>query len=358
MWTKMQPLRRPALLLAPCLLAAWLGTPGPLRAQVAPRYRVVNLGTLPTRQLSRATGISNTGVLCGEAWTNKVDRFGRVSSSSRAFRVSPGTDAAGNVVWFLDANGDGSNDLMRDLGTFGGDYARACAVNDAGEVVGTATNKSGSQRAFRYRGTVLTDLLGKNNSVANAITSEANPRIVGETGTTAWIWRGGSASTLPLSEARGVNAADQVVGAAGNSAVLWSGGTRFTLNAATTGHGAAAISTTGSAVLDGQLLWTPSVPNGTEGTLSSLGDLGGGPGGLVWGLNEAGQVVGGSFTAERRMHAYLWESGSGMQDLNALVDASGAGWELQAARGINAGGYIVGEGTFNGATRPFLLVPL
>ncbi len=46
-----------------------------------------------------------------------------------------------------------------------------------------------------------------------------------------------------------------------------------------------------------------------------------------------------------------------MQDLNALIDASGAGWVLVEARALNDRGQIVGSGTFQGATHAFLLSP-
>jgi hypothetical protein len=46
-----------------------------------------------------------------------------------------------------------------------------------------------------------------------------------------------------------------------------------------------------------------------------------------------------------------------MRDLNDLIPA-GSGWELETARGINDNGWIVGEGTFNGEHRMFLLTPV
>jgi probable HAF family extracellular repeat protein len=55
--------------------------------------------------------------------------------------------------------------------------------------------------------------------------------------------------------------------------------------------------------------------------------------------------------------AFLWTSKSGMQDLNNLLDASGNGWALKQADGINDRGQIVGYGVHNGVTHGFLLTP-
>jgi hypothetical protein len=48
-----------------------------------------------------------------------------------------------------------------------------------------------------------------------------------------------------------------------------------------------------------------------------------------------------------------------MQDLTSLLDASGAGWDLELAIEINDSGQITGVGTNPaGMTRAFLLTPV
>jgi probable HAF family extracellular repeat protein len=72
-------------------------------------------------------------------------------------------------------------------------------------------------------------------------------------------------------------------------------------------------------------------PLGPTYTLIDLGTLGGPLGSEALGINARGQVVGYAGTAAGQTHAFLWEAGTGMQDLGAGV-----------AQGINARGQIVG----------------
>ena len=61
---------------------------------------------------------------------------------------------------------------MKDLGTLGGGYSAASAINDMGQVVGDSTNASGFSHAFIWnRMTGLKDLgtLGGGYSAASAI---------------------------------------------------------------------------------------------------------------------------------------------------------------------------------------------
>jgi len=85
-----------------------------------------------------------------------------------------------------------------------------------------------------------------------------------------------------------------------------------------------------------------------------LGTLGG-DGSHALEINERGEVIGYSRTAQNRQHACLWRNG-GVIDLNSLVPPD-AGWELSIARGINDQGLIVGDGFLNGQRHMFLLTP-
>jgi probable HAF family extracellular repeat protein len=96
--------------------------------------------------------------------------------------------------------------------------------------------------------------------------------------------------------------------------------------------------------------------------LQDLGKLPGRNTSIAFGVNSADNVVGWSFTTTSpipQSHAFLWTVASGMQDLNNLVDASAAGWTLFNAFAINDAGQIVGNGRSpSGASHGYLLTPV
>jgi probable HAF family extracellular repeat protein len=173
---------------------------------------------------------------------------------------------------------------ITDLGTFGGDYSNAHAINNAGQVAGSAYTAANVFHAFSYSGGVKTDL-----------------------------------GTLPgdvNSAAADLNDSGQLVGVSYGTtehAVLWQSST------------------------------TPPI---------DLGNLGGSNMEAV-AINATGQVVGYGTTAAGADHAWLWQSSTGMTDLNTLIPPN-SGWVLTEAYGINNNQQIVGQGTINGQSHAFL----
>jgi probable HAF family extracellular repeat protein len=89
---------------------------------------------------------------------------------------------------------------------------------------------------------------------------------------------------------------------------------------------------------------------------SRMQDLGtlGGDNSFAYDVNNAGQVVGYSYLeGADSTHAFLYSDGL-LQDLNSLI-ASGSGWVLTEAYGIDDAGRIAGTGLYNGEQRAFLL---
>ena len=75
----------------------------------------------------------------------------------------------------------------------------------------------------------------------------------------------------------------------------------------------------------------------------------GGTWGHAWCINELGQVVGKSTLAKDGAHAFLWEAGTGMQDLSTL------GGNESSPRDINESGQVVGGSkTADGEYHAFL----
>jgi probable HAF family extracellular repeat protein len=92
--------------------------------------------------------------------------------------------------------------------------------------------------------------------------------------------------------------------------------------------------------------------------MTNLGDL---PGGAdysnVYGINDAGQLVGFSNAATGNS-AFLWQNGV-MTDLSTVAGVAGTGWSLTEAWAINDVGQIVGSGRNpQGDISAFILTPV
>ena len=98
--------------------------------------------------------------------------------------------------------------------------------------------------------------------------------------------------------------------------------------------------------------------------MSDLGTVGTDPCSRESSINSKGQIVGGSSNCSYFLHAYLWEKGGPMIDLNTLVPA-GSDLQLTVAVNINDRGEIIGLGVPPGCPaekvatcgHAFLLIP-
>jgi probable HAF family extracellular repeat protein len=247
---------------------------------------------------------------------------------------------------------NGTSGSMGDLGNLpdGYDHSGAFHINAYGQVAGYIGSTSG-RHASLWTPTVPN----------------------GTTGSTVDL--GDLPNGLDQSQATGVNSDGQVVGvgsaATGERAFLWTpsvvngttgsmvdlgdlpGGSDFSLGRGINSYGQVvgwSSATTG----DRAFLWTPTVPNGTTGMMVDIGELpGGSDSSRAVDINSKGQVVGQS-SAATGDHAFLWTPATAngaigsMVDLNTLVEPwSGAGWTLQSAQSINDFGQMAGYGMFD-----------
>jgi len=333
-----------ALLL--CLFA--VGVP---IATAQSRYTVHDLGTLGG-QYSAATGINRAGQVVGTSVL--------ANGQTRAFRTAPNRAI------------DPFTDNLR---TLGGSLSTAAGINSLGQVIGLSMTASGQNHAFRTAPghfiNAATDDLGTLGGPDSEARSINNYGQVAGTSSTA----SGDIHAFRTAANRAINPATDDLGTFGGSYSRAAGINDF-------GHVAGS--------------WLPIPPPGAgapyprgflwrNGRMIDVGNLGIGG---VYGVNNAGQIVGGfnfrAFVWDRGVMtfltpvsaasstahginnsgqaigvsdgiAFLYSDGD-FYNLNNLIPGR-SGWVLRHAAAINDRGQIAGYGDINGATHAFRLDP-
>jgi len=330
----------------------------------ADSYRFVGIDSDYGNQLLDIRGVNDSGQVVGT--------HGPGGNGDRAF------------VW---TEGSGFNTFMTQPSSGYG-------INSDGWVVG-GVGAPGSRQAYVYDSS--NDQLYPlgyvpNQREATALDINDDGLVVGDTSNSgsipmlAWVWTGwpNVQSPPPLellkpdllnpfrnSHATSVNIAEEVAGVYFAGGSVWtsfvvnpSGNTEFLPNLPNYFQGFAreindlgeVVGGTGGAIEPRQaILW--SRDQFGEYRATSLGSVGFGA--FAAGLNNGGQVVGFWYNAPNPnagRWGFLYEDGV-MHDLNTLVTLP-AGWVLTQAMDVNNQGQIVGNATFNGQRRGFLLDPL
>jgi probable HAF family extracellular repeat protein len=255
---------------------------------------------------SELQAINEVGQVFGACWYNGMP-------GQWGFIITPD-----NGVYFRDANGDGCNDLMVDIGNLGGaTCTSAYDINDNGVAVGLSVAPLNMNYAYRYENGQMYDLNLSTEGCAYGINNRK--QIVGQRATgvgtyKAWQWENGVSwllGELPggiCSQAYAINEAGIAAG--------WS---------TTSGNADESMHA---------VIWD-------DGPVD-LGQLGGQPT-IARAINADARVVGSAHSLDYLTEsAFLWEGGV-MYGLDDLVSES-ADWRLTRAEDVNDNGWVVGGG--------------
>jgi probable HAF family extracellular repeat protein len=305
--------------------------------------KIIDLGTLDGGNQSWAFGINNRGQVAGISTTAVPDPYCFFGPTMHAF------------MW--------QHGQMQDLGTLGGNCSYIgtidnvlMPINERGQIVGASTTSTVANPVTGYpplapfvweEGKGMTDLgtLGGAFGAAQAINNKG--QIIGQSSIAA---DPGACMDFP-------GGSDYL----NCHAFLWDKGRMIDLNTQTIGgvfwfemsiNDAGEI--VGAGNFSGKLpeqaaLWRKGVAT----DLGNLGDCYS----LAMAINSGSQIVGHTrFCDGSAARAFLWEKGS-IVDLNLLIPP-GSGLNLLSADDLNDRGEIAGSGvTSNGDIHEFLLIP-
>ena len=343
----------------------------------------------PDGMLIQPTALSSSGKVCGFAYsffpysiqafifsqgvTTTLGTFG--GNYSHAVAINSSDQIVGESSLAGDSQTHGlfySNGMLTDIGTLEGTFSSAQGINDAGEITGySSTTDNAAVHAFVYANGVMFDIgtLGGNASYGYAINSSGdiagNSTIADEAATHAFLYSrglltdlgslgGGSSSVAGLNDS-GVVVGESTTASFETHAFAYSNGVMSDLGTLGGAFSSARAVNNAGLVAGNSTTATDEATRGfvaVGNTMFAIGTFGGDQSSAN-AVNSLGQVVGDATDADGNSHAFLWQNGV-LTDLNSLLPAD-SGWELQSAWLINDSGRIVGVGIHNGWPEAFIL---
>ena len=329
-----------------------------VRAVVWTANQIIDLGTFGGNW-SVGSSLNNVGDVVGFASNAIADPFPL---------FPPGGTQTRAFLW--------RNGPLQDLGTLGGNDAQALSVNQRGQVVGISYTSSTpnmttgipSVHPFVWEHGVMTDLGTLGGTYAGPGSCAFGAPFCSSPGAL-------SEGALVGNDRGQVTGSSNLAGDQTYHPFLWDHGTMTDLGTLGGDNGTVSwITDPGEVVGEADLPHSPPGCAGAtcvhhafawrDGTMTDLGTLGTDPCSRAKMANSEGQVVGitAAVCGGLSTHAFLWESGGPMVDLNTLILAS-SGATLYDAENINQRGEIVALGLPAGCADPnscghvYLLIP-
>jgi probable HAF family extracellular repeat protein len=344
---------------------------------------LTDLGTLPYGHSSTAFWVSDTGLIMGESENGEIDPITGIPENvavvwkrreitslgtlGGAFSFGNAMNNRGQVVGIaLNAIPDPLSYLglgtqtraflwqygqMQDLGTLGGPDSWGAFVNERGQIVGWSYTDSmpnpttgvPTQHPFLWEDGKMHDLntLGGTLAVVGALEGSGGGAINNEGQVVGTSNLAGDLTHHPFLWDRGILKDLGTLG--GNN------GEAFWINNEREVVGQADLPGPGKQLHHG-FLWK-------RGAMTDLGTVDGDPCSVALVINLRGQIAGASTNCTEFLHAFLWENGGPMVDLNGLVSPESS-LRMTSVNYINDRGEIAATGILpNGDHHAVLLIP-
>lgn len=303
-------------------------------------WSITNLGLLGGGNSSVAADINNLGQVIGSATTPPV--------------LLGGLDLFSFHHAFISAPNGGA---LTDLGQLAERGSLGIAGNDAGRVVGTSISEGSSFPGFFISGPNGIGGLGSfslppGTGFPNGGPADINNlgQVTGLIGDVTFVTGPNGVGAVAISYEPHLWGEPVAINDRGQ--VAMSGGYIWTQTS-----GAQAIGVSPTDINEaGQVVGGGFISGPEGGALQMLGTLGG-TATSATGLNDLGQVVGLSETADGQMHAFFRATDGTMVDLETLPEIVAAGWSNLVLADINNLGQIAGTGMIDGNQRAFFLAP-